>query len=117
MDGRWGHITDEWCSKDNRHGALGVRAPSYIFPTTQRPLSHSPYLLVWASAPKINPMTPVVGLGQGMGGEELLAQFEPWRLRFDCGGSESTLEAQVEPWSLRLIPGGSDEALEAQNDP
>ena len=47
----------------------------------------------------------------------MLAQIEPWRLRFNNGGSESTLEAQIEPWSLRLIPGGSDEALKAQNGP
>ena len=38
----------------------------------------------------------------GHGGEELLAQIEPWRLKLNPGGSESTLEAQIEPWSLRL---------------
>ena len=40
----------------------------------------------------------------------MLAQIEPWRLRFNPGDSESTLEAQIEPWSLRLI-------LEAQMKP
>ena len=38
----------------------------------------------------------------------MLAQIDAWRLRFNPGGSESTLEAQIEPWRLRLSPGGSD---------
>ena len=55
-----------------------VEGRLHIFlPTPQRPLAHSPYLVpfrVWAGAPKFNPMSSVVGLGQGLGGEEVLAQ-------------------------------------------
>ena len=59
----WGHITDEL----------------YILfsPTKQRLLAFPPYSLpfrVWAGAPKFNPMSSVVGLGQELGGDELLAQ-------------------------------------------
>ena len=48
-----------------------------FLPTPQRPLAHSPYLVpfgVWAGALKFNPMSPVVGLGQGLGGDKLRAQ-------------------------------------------
>ena len=55
-----------------------VEGRLHIFlPTPQRPLAHSPYLVpfrVWARAPKFNPMSSVVGLGQELGGDELLAQ-------------------------------------------
>ena len=73
-----GGISQMNCVPKTIDMAPRVEGRLHIFlPTPQRPLAHSPYLVpfrVWARAPKFNPMSSVVGLGQELGGDELLAQ-------------------------------------------